>query len=159
MHHLSIKQMLEGLKQKQFSALELTEHYINRIKQQDHLNALNQVYEQSAIEEAKSADKAIQANKASPLTGIPLIHKDIFCSKEGRTTCSSKMLAIPGIMRFEQYPAKDSTRVPPHVIIRYPHIHYTRRRIIMTGQNSVTPPPVNFNFKLVAFWTGILFYF
>lgn len=92
MHHLSIKQLQQGLRQKQFSASELTEYYLKRIQQHNHLNALNQVYEEQAIEAAKQADKDLSNDQCQPLIGIPLIHKDIFCSKTGLTTCSSKML-------------------------------------------------------------------
>jgi aspartyl-tRNA(Asn)/glutamyl-tRNA(Gln) amidotransferase subunit A len=92
MHHLSIKQLQDGLKEKKFSATELTQHYLQRIKDHSHLNALNQVYEQRALAEAKLAEKRLLTDEHPPLTGIPLIHKDIFCSKEGLTTCSSKML-------------------------------------------------------------------
>lgn len=92
MHHFSIKQLQEGLKKKQFSATELVKHYLQRIKQHNNLNALNQIYEQQALAAAKQADQLSNDNQSRSLTGIPLIHKDIFCHKDGFTTCSSKML-------------------------------------------------------------------
>lgn len=93
MHHLSIKQLQHGLQQKHFSVTELTEHYLQRIKQYTHLNALNQVYEQQALEAANKADTQVHDFRQTPLMGIPMIHKDIYCSKNGLTTCSSNMLA------------------------------------------------------------------
>ncbi len=92
MHHLSIKQLQQGLMEKQFSAVELTGYYLQRIKENSHLNAMTQLYEQQALEAAEQVDKDISDRQPQPLRGIPLIHKDIFCSKIGFTTCSSKML-------------------------------------------------------------------
>lgn len=92
MDNLSIKQLAQSLKQGQFSSVELTQHFLKRIDQQKTLNAYISVNEEMALKAAESADKRIKQNQASLLTGIPMAHKDIFCTKGQPTTCASKML-------------------------------------------------------------------
>ncbi len=93
MHTLSIKQMSEKLQNREISSVELTQHYLDRIEKLDpELNAYVTVTPELALEMAKQADELIAAGKAGPLTGIPLAHKDIFCTEGVKTTCGSKML-------------------------------------------------------------------
>ena len=47
---------------------------------------------ENALEEAKKSDSKIAKNKANTMEGIPIAHKDIFCIKDQKTTCGSKML-------------------------------------------------------------------
>jgi aspartyl-tRNA(Asn)/glutamyl-tRNA(Gln) amidotransferase subunit A len=63
-----------------------------RIKQHSELNCFITVTEVEAIAQAKIADQLISDGKAGPLTGIPLAHKDIFCTQGIKTSCGSKML-------------------------------------------------------------------
>ena len=94
LHKFSISQLLDGLKNKQFSSSELTKHYLKRIsKHDDDLNSYISVTEDLALKQADAADKRYHDDKALPLDGIPLAHKDIFCTKGVLTTCGSKMLA------------------------------------------------------------------
>jgi aspartyl-tRNA(Asn)/glutamyl-tRNA(Gln) amidotransferase subunit A len=93
MHHKSIKELAAGLRSKEFSSLELTKHYLDRIKKLDpKLNSLITVTEEQAINNAKLADQAFANNKTTTLTGIPILHKDIFCTAGVKTSCGSKML-------------------------------------------------------------------
>jgi len=93
LHDLSISELHEGLVSKQFSATELTSHFLARIDQLDsELNSFITTTPEIALESAKQADSAIAAGNASPLTGIPFAHKDIFCTQGIKTTCGSKML-------------------------------------------------------------------
>lgn len=93
LHNLHISEMHEGLTSKQFSASELTEHFLTRIDKLDsEINSFVTVVPEAAREAAKQADAVIAAGKASPLTGIPFAHKDIFCTRGIKTTCGSKML-------------------------------------------------------------------
>ncbi|MBT7408765.1 MAG: Asp-tRNA(Asn)/Glu-tRNA(Gln) amidotransferase subunit GatA [Methylococcales bacterium] len=93
MHKKSLTELSEGLKQGQYSSVELTQYFIDRINTyQPTLNALITVTEESALQEAKQADELIKSGDAGDLTGIPIIHKDIFCTKGIKTTCASKML-------------------------------------------------------------------
>ena len=91
---LSIKEKLEGLTKYTFSSQELTKSYIERIKKLDSkLNSFITVLEENAIKKAKESDKRYKAGVALPLDGIPIAHKDIFCTEGVLTSCGSKMLS------------------------------------------------------------------
>ena len=94
MYQLTIKEKLEGLKNSSFSSLELTESYLERIKRIDpELNSYITVIEEEARVKAKESDQRYQAGSPLPLDGIPIAHKDIFCTEGVLTSCGSKMLA------------------------------------------------------------------
>ena len=93
MHNKSLSELSAALHNNEISSVELTQHYLDRINQHNGtLNAFITVTEERALEQAKAADKLLAENKAGVLTGIPLAHKDIFCTKGVRTSCASKML-------------------------------------------------------------------
>ncbi|MGE3318066.1 MAG: Asp-tRNA(Asn)/Glu-tRNA(Gln) amidotransferase subunit GatA [Candidatus Berkiella sp.] len=93
MHNLTLAKLSEELNKKTFSSVELTQHFLQRIKQYDKtLNSFITVTEQTALEQAKAADSLRAAGKSTRLTGIPIAQKDIFCTKGIKTSCGSKML-------------------------------------------------------------------
>ena len=93
MHDQSIAELAAGLREGRFSARELTRHYLDRISAHDgRLNAFVSVTEESALAAADAADRTIAAGTAGPLAGIPIAHKDIFCTDGVRTSCGSRML-------------------------------------------------------------------
>jgi len=93
MHNLTIKQMSEKLQAGEITSVQLTQHYLDRISKYDsELNAYVTVTPELAISMAEEADKRIAAGNAELLTGIPIAHKDIFCTDGVKTSCSSKML-------------------------------------------------------------------
>jgi len=93
MHNKTIKQLSLGLAARDFSSVELTQHFLNRIEQFDPtLNSFITVTPEQALAQAAVADERIKAGNASILTGIPLAQKDIFCTNGVKTTCGSKML-------------------------------------------------------------------
>lgn len=93
MHNKSLSQLSDALHSGEISSVELTQHYLERIKQHnDNLNAFITVTEDQALNQAKQADERLKQKTAGPLTGIPLAHKDIFCTQGVRTSCASKML-------------------------------------------------------------------
>ena len=87
----TIAQLAQGLKDKEFSSVEITQHYLERIKKSD-LNAFITVTDQLAMKQAQIADDKIAAGTSNILTGIPYAHKDIFCTKGVKTSAGSKML-------------------------------------------------------------------
>lgn len=89
----SLNKLSHALHNKTISSVELTTEYLKRIQRYQALNAFISVDEENALHEAKIADQLLQQNRGTPLTGIPMAHKDIFCTKTMRTTCGSKMLA------------------------------------------------------------------
>lgn len=93
MHRLSLLELLSGLKEKKFSSLELTQNYLNRIRQHQQLNAFISIAEEHALSAAKLSDEARQKGLAKSMTGIPIAHKDIFCTEILPSTCGSKILA------------------------------------------------------------------
>ena len=93
MHKKSVKELSTLLHEKKISSVELTQHFLNRIKSFDkELNTFVTVTEENALKQAKSADEKIASGNAHPLTGIPIAQKDIFCTQGVKTTCGSKML-------------------------------------------------------------------
>ena len=93
LHRLSIRELSEGLKQAQFSSRELTEHYLKRIAHLDpKVKSYVTVTAEQALAEADAADAVLKSGNAHALAGIPLAHKDIFCTQGIKTTAGSKML-------------------------------------------------------------------
>ncbi len=93
MHTLTLAEQSKKLQAKEISSSELTKHYLDRIKRLDpDLNSYITLTEEQALADAKAADEKVSSGGAGPLTGIPLAHKDIFCTDGVRTTCASKML-------------------------------------------------------------------
>ncbi len=92
MHELSVSHLAAGLNKGDFSSVELTQHFVNRMQQHKDLNAFITEMGERAILQATNADKLIKEKKHSALTGIPLAHKDIFCMHGVKTSCGSKML-------------------------------------------------------------------
>jgi len=93
LHDKTLAELSAGLAAREYSSVELTEHYLQRIDDLDgQLNSYVTVTAERALEQAKSADARIASGDAGPLTGIPMAHKDIFCTEGVRTSCGSKML-------------------------------------------------------------------
>ncbi|SEH09211.1 Asp-tRNA(Asn)/Glu-tRNA(Gln) amidotransferase subunit GatA [Candidatus Venteria ishoeyi] len=93
MHNKTLIELSKGLQAREFSSVELTQHYLQRIQQYDSaLNSFITVTEDRALAQAEAADQQIAAGNVGPLTGIPMAHKDIFCTEGVKTSCASKML-------------------------------------------------------------------
>jgi len=93
MHNLTIAELIKGLRNKDFTSVELTRHYLDRIKRLDgNYNSFVTVTEEIALAQAQEADERLASGDAPALCGIPIAHKDIFCTDGVRTSCGSKML-------------------------------------------------------------------
>ncbi len=93
MHDATIAQLSEALRSRRVSSVELTDHFLSRIERFDSdLNAFITVTPEEARAQAGRADARLAAGDATPLTGIPIAHKDIFCTEGVRTSCGSRML-------------------------------------------------------------------
>ncbi len=93
MHNKSIAELGQGLRAGEFSSEELTRFFLDRIQRFDpQLNSFVSVTDESALARARAADRRLRDGDAGPLVGIPLAHKDIFCTQGVKTSCGSKML-------------------------------------------------------------------
>ena len=94
MINASLPELRRALDARQISAVELAGLFLDRIDALNPaLNAFITVDREGALAAARAADARIAAGSAGPLTGIPLAHKDVFCTEGVLTTCGSKMLA------------------------------------------------------------------
>jgi len=90
----TLAELAAGLAARKYSATELTREALARVERaQPTLNALITITGESALAAAAVADQRLAAGDAGPLTGIPMIHKDIFCTEGVLTTCASRMLS------------------------------------------------------------------
>ncbi|WP_211471301.1 Asp-tRNA(Asn)/Glu-tRNA(Gln) amidotransferase subunit GatA [Collimonas humicola] len=91
MHTKTLKQLSVLLHEKKISAEELAKLYLARIEQSD-LNAFLHVDQDLTLQQARAADQRLAQNDSTPLTGVPVAHKDIFVTRGWRATAGSKML-------------------------------------------------------------------
>ena len=89
----TVAELSSSLSRGDISSVELTQAYLDRINRYNGtLNAFVTVCEESALTQAAQADAARASGQTAPLLGIPLAHKDIFCTSGIKTSCGSKML-------------------------------------------------------------------
>jgi aspartyl-tRNA(Asn)/glutamyl-tRNA(Gln) amidotransferase subunit A len=93
MHSRTLCQLAADLAARRVSATELTKHFLARVERFDReLNAFVTVTGTQALAQAAAADERIANGSATPVTGIPIAHKDIFCTAGVKTSCGSRML-------------------------------------------------------------------
>ncbi|HEY1889343.1 MAG TPA: Asp-tRNA(Asn)/Glu-tRNA(Gln) amidotransferase subunit GatA [Steroidobacteraceae bacterium] len=92
-HRNSLAQLAAGLRAKTFSSVELVRAYLARIEAaQPALNAFISVTAEQALAAAAAADRDLASGRGGALAGVPIAHKDLFCTAGVRTTCGSRML-------------------------------------------------------------------
>src|SRR5689334_24972409 len=91
-HARTVAELAAGLKNKEFSSVELAKLYLDRVEaSQPVLNAFVSVTRDAALATAAEADRQLAAGQGGPLTGVPIAHKDIFCTDGIRTPCGSRI--------------------------------------------------------------------
>ena len=94
MINASLTELAGALADRRISSVEITGLFLDRIARLNpSLNAFITVDPAKSLAQAKAADERIARGQTTPLTGIPLAHKDIFCTRGWRSTCGSRMLA------------------------------------------------------------------
>jgi aspartyl-tRNA(Asn)/glutamyl-tRNA(Gln) amidotransferase subunit A len=94
LHHQTLAELAAGLRARRFSSVEITRHFLSRIERlNSDLNALITVTGEQALAAAARADQQLASGQAGVLTGLPIAHKDIFCTDGVLTTCGSRMLS------------------------------------------------------------------
>ena len=91
-HRHSLTELAAMLRAREISALELTEHFLARIEAADALNAFITVDADGARAQARAADAQLAGDAPPPLCGVPIVHKDIFCTRGVKTSSGSRML-------------------------------------------------------------------
>ncbi|MCY4471343.1 MAG: Asp-tRNA(Asn)/Glu-tRNA(Gln) amidotransferase subunit GatA [Kistimonas sp.] len=93
LHESSLAQLSRRLRARELSCVELTQTLLDRIRSLDaEINSFITLCPEQALEQARAADRLIERQEGGVLTGIPLAHKDIFCTRGIRTSCASRML-------------------------------------------------------------------
>jgi len=93
MHTRTLAQLADDLRARRVSATELAKHYLDRVERLgSKLNAFITVTAEQALAQATVADRRLASGDATGLTGIPIAHKDIFCTAGVKTSCGSRML-------------------------------------------------------------------
>ena len=94
LHLHTLAELRDGLRERRFSSVELTKQFLSRIERFDsEINAFITVTAELALRAAEAADRQLASGQAGPLAGIPIAHKDIFCTDGVLTTCGSRMLS------------------------------------------------------------------
>ena len=91
-HTKTIAELSKSLHSKEVSSQELANYFLNRIAASKELNAFVDVNVEQTLLQAKAADVQLADGSATVLTGVPLAHKDIFVTKDWKTTAGSKIL-------------------------------------------------------------------
>ena len=91
---LSLSELKQSLNDRTLSSVEIASSFLDRIESLNPtLNAFITITRAEAMKSAKEADAAISKGSATPYTGLPIAHKDLFCTDGTLTTCGSKILS------------------------------------------------------------------
>ena len=92
LHDLGVAELAAKLAAREVSSVEVTQHFLARIKHHDSLGAFLATDAEISLAQARTADARLAAGERSALLGVPLAHKDVFVTRDFPTTAASKML-------------------------------------------------------------------
>lgn len=122
LNQLTAHELHDKLKNREITAVELTEAVYQRIEEvEPHVKGYLTLTKEIALEQANAADKGFQnGDDMPPLAGISIAIKDVICTKGVRTTCASKIL---------------SNFVPPYDATVMQHLH--QQGVVMIGKTNM----------------------
>lgn len=92
-HTMSLADLAAAIAGGEITSRQVVEALLERIaRHNERLNAFVTITEDQALAAADAADEARQQGRGGPLNGVPIVHKDLFCTRGVRTTCGSRML-------------------------------------------------------------------
>ena len=86
LHDLGVATLAAQLAAGSISSVEVTQHFLNRVKQHASLGAFLSVNPEVSLAQARAADVRLAAGERTPLLGVPLAHKDVFVTRDFPTT-------------------------------------------------------------------------
>ena len=92
LHDFSVAQLATALRDRQVSAVEAAQHFLDRARTHGDLGAYLAIDEELTLRQARTSDERRAAGSAGPLEGVPVAHKDIFVTRDLPTTAGSRML-------------------------------------------------------------------
>ena len=92
LHDFSVAQLATALRDRQVSAVEAAQHFLDRARTHGDLGAYLAIDEELTLRQARASDERRAAGIAGPLEGVPVAHKDIFVTRDLPTTAGSRML-------------------------------------------------------------------
>jgi aspartyl-tRNA(Asn)/glutamyl-tRNA(Gln) amidotransferase subunit A len=92
LHNLGVAELAAKLVAREISSVEVAQHFLVRMKQQDALGAFLAVDADATLAQARAADVRLASGERTPLLGVPVAHKDVFVTRDFPTTAGSKML-------------------------------------------------------------------
>ena len=92
-HTMGVKELAQRLAQREFSAVEVARHFIDRIGASPDKAAFLAMDPEVTLAQARAADERLGNGTAGPLEGVPIAHKDVFVTRDFPTTAGSRMLA------------------------------------------------------------------
>ena len=93
LHNLTLVQLAQQLRDKQVSAVEAAQHFLDRAQAHQQLGAYVAIDADATLAQARAADARLALGAAGALEGVPLAHKDIFVTRDFATTAGSRMLS------------------------------------------------------------------
>ena len=92
LHDFSVAELATALRDRQVSAVEAAQHFLDRARAHGDLGAYLAIDEDLTLRQARASDERRAAGSAGPLEGVPVAHKDIFVTRDLPTTAGSRML-------------------------------------------------------------------
>lgn len=90
---ISFDEIQKSLEKKETDCQAIVSYYLQNIQTKAHLNAFVEVYEQSALDQAKKIDEKLASGKAGKLAGMVIGIKDVLCFQGHESNASSNILA------------------------------------------------------------------